>query len=149
MTEPTHSRGALGAIFAGLALTVLTTTASYVDRDTTRLLADHIRAGYPSYSQAQVDSAVTGYLVVLSIIGALGVLAWLTTAWAVRTGKRWARPAATVLFLLGAGIGLAGLLTKDTSGATGLPPELGWAGMLPCLAGVVAVILLWRRPRPT
>ncbi|MFF0463867.1 hypothetical protein [Streptomyces mexicanus] len=135
-------------MFAGLALTVLATTASYIDRDTTHLLADHIRAGYPTYTQARVDSAVTAYLVVLSVIGALGVLAWLTTAWAVKTGKRWARPAATVLFMLGAGIGLAGLLTKDTSGATGLPPELGWAGMTPCLAGVVAVILLWRRPRP-
>lgn len=149
MTEPTHARGALGAMFAGLALTVLATTASYIDRGTTHLLADHIRAGYPSYPQARVDSAVTDYLVALSVIGALGVLAWLTTAWAVKTGKRWARPAATVLFILGSGIGLAGLLTKDTSGATGLPPELGWAGMIPCLAGVVAVVLLWRRPRPT
>ncbi|MFZ3555039.1 hypothetical protein [Streptomyces sp. BH055] len=98
--------------------------------------------------RARIDSAVTNYLVVLSVTGALGVLAWLTTAWAVKTAKRWACPAATVLFMLGAGIGLVGLLAKDTSGATGLPPELGWAGMLPCLAGVVAVILLWRRPRP-
>ncbi|KAB8168015.1 hypothetical protein FH609_010005 [Streptomyces sp. 3MP-14] len=88
-------------------------------------------------------------MVVSSVIGVLGVLGWLTAAWAVRAGKRWARPVATVLLMLGAGIGLAGLLTKDTSGATGLPPELGWAGMLPCLAGVVAVILLWREPRPT
>jgi hypothetical protein len=134
---------------AGLALTVLATTASYIDRGTTHLLADHIRAGYPGYPQERVDSAVTDYLVALSVIGALGVLAWLTTAWAVKTGKRWARPAATVLFLLGSGIGLAGLLTKDTSGANGLPPELGWAGMIPCLAGAVAVVLLWRRPRPT
>ncbi|WP_331769793.1 hypothetical protein OG948_39370 (plasmid) [Embleya sp. NBC_00888] len=85
----------------------------------------------------------------LSVIGALGVLAWLTTAWAVQAGKRWARPAATVMFVLGTGVGLAGLSTKDTSGATGLPPEPGRAGMIPCLAGVVAVTMLWRRPRPT
>jgi hypothetical protein len=28
---------------------------------------------------------------------------------------------------------------------TGLPPLLGWVGMLPCLAGLLAVILLWRK----
>ncbi|MCT2546657.1 MULTISPECIES: hypothetical protein [Streptomyces] len=49
--------------------------------------------------------------------------------------------------MLGTGVGLTGLLAKDTSGATGLSSALGWAGMIPCLAGVVAVALLWRRPR--
>ncbi|WP_345107766.1 hypothetical protein [Streptomyces drozdowiczii] len=77
------------------------------------------------------------------------VLAWLTTAWAVRAGKRWARPAATVMLVLGIGVGLTGLLTNDPSGETGLPPELGSAGMVPCLAGAAAVTLLWRRPRLT
>ena len=149
MTKPYPARGALAAMYAGLALTVLATIATYVDRGTTRLLAARIRAGYPSYPQARVDSAVTAYLVVLSVVGALGVLAWLTTAWAVRARKRWARPAATVMFMLGTSVGLAGLLTKDTCGATGLPPQLGWAGMLPCLAGVIAIALLWRRPRRT
>ncbi|WP_206308244.1 hypothetical protein [Streptomyces sp. A1277] len=135
-------------MYVGLALTVLATIAPYADRFTTHLLADHVRAGYPDYSQAQIDSAVTTYLVVSSVIGALGVLAWLTTAWAVKTGRRWAPSAATAMFVLGAGAGLTGLLIKDTSGATGLPPELGWAGMAPCLAGVSAVALLWRRRRP-
>ncbi|WP_409182928.1 hypothetical protein F9C11_00160 [Amycolatopsis sp. VS8301801F10] len=137
-------RGPLAALYAGLALTVLATIAAYVDHSTTHLLAEHIRAGYPAYSQSQIDSAGTTYLVVLSVIGAFGVLGWLTTIWAVKAGKGWARPAATVLLVLGIGTGLAGLLTKDTSGATGLPPALGLAGMLPCLAGVLAVVLLWR-----
>ncbi|MGN5376825.1 hypothetical protein ACQ4WX_02050 [Streptomyces lasalocidi] len=149
MTKPSHARGTLAAMYAGLALTVLATIATYVDRSTTHLLADHIRAGYPAYPQARVDSAVTTYLVVLSVVGALGVLAWLVTAWAVTAGRRWARPAVTAMFLLGTGVGLTGLLTKDTSGTTGLPPALGWAGMIPCLAGFVAVALLWRRPRLT
>ncbi|MEU9535764.1 hypothetical protein AB0D00_26060 [Streptomyces sp. NPDC048213] len=111
MRKPPRTRGPLTAMYAGLALTVLATIAVYVDRGTTHLLADHIRAGYPSYSQARVDSAVTAYQVVLSVIGALGVLAWLTTAWAVRAGKRWARPATTVMLVLGTGVGLTGLLT--------------------------------------
>ena len=29
--------------------------------------------------------------------------------------------------------------------APGLPPLLGWFGMLPCLAGLLAVTLLWRQ----
>ncbi|MFF3956411.1 hypothetical protein ACFYY1_24750 [Streptomyces sp. NPDC001890] len=148
MTKPIRARGALGAMYAGLTLTVLATIAPYVDHSTTHLLADHIRAGYPTYPRARVDSATTTYLVVLSVIGALGALAWLATAWAVRAGKPWARPAATVVFVLGISVGLTGLLAKDTSGATGLPSALGWVGMIPCLAGVVAVALLWRRPRP-
>ncbi|MDN3257469.1 MULTISPECIES: hypothetical protein [unclassified Streptomyces] len=41
------------------------------------------------------------------------------------------------------------MLTKDASGETGLPPEPGWAGMIPCPAGVAAVTLLWRRQRLT
>ncbi|OPC76589.1 hypothetical protein B4N89_46730 [Embleya scabrispora] len=82
----------------------------------------------------------------LSVVGALGVLAWLWTIRAVKA-RRWARTGSIVMFALGIGAGLTGLLTRDTSGATGLPSALGWAGMAPCLAGLAAVALLWRRPR--
>ncbi|GHF28744.1 hypothetical protein GCM10017786_73600 [Amycolatopsis deserti] len=138
----TKTRSALAAMYTGLGLTVAATVLPYLDSDA---LAGHVRAGYPAYTEAQIDSAVTAYLVLLSVLGALGAGAWLWTTWAVRAGKRWARPAATVLLVLGTGAGLAGLLTRDVSGETGLPPELGWAGMAPCLAGVVAVALLWQQ----
>ncbi|WP_214415883.1 PGF-CTERM sorting domain-containing protein [Sphaerisporangium fuscum] len=147
MTRKHHRRSAIAAMYTGLGLTVIATIAPYLDRATTHLLADHIKAGYPTYTQTRVDSAVTTYLVLLSVIGAFGVIAWLWTTWAVKAGKRWARPTSTVMFVLGASVGLTGLLTKDTSGDTGLPPALGWAGMAPCLAGLLAVALLWRRSR--
>ncbi|WP_328450237.1 hypothetical protein [Amycolatopsis sp. NBC_00438] len=99
-----------------------------------------------TYTAAQVDTAVSVYLALSSAVGGLGVLAWLTTTWAVRAGKRWARPATTVLLVLGVAIGLTGLLVKDTSGDTGLPSALGWSGVAPCLAALLAVALLWRRP---
>jgi hypothetical protein len=146
MTKTRHHRLAGAALYAGLALTVLATALPYFDRTTTHLLTDHIRAGYPTYSQARVDSAATTYLIVLSVIGAVGVSCWLGTIWAIRTGKPWARLVATLLLVLGTSIGLTGLLTKDTSGETGLPLALGWAGMAPCLAGLLAVALLWKRP---
>jgi hypothetical protein len=100
--------------------------------------------GYPTYSQARIASAVTTYLVYLSVVGALGTISWLSTIWA-KAGKRWAHAAATALFVLGTSIALTDLLIRDTSGDTGLPPLLGWVGMLPCLAGLVAVTLLWSK----
>jgi hypothetical protein len=109
------------------------------------VLASHIRAGYPSYTQVRIDSAVTTYLVYLSVVGALGIICWVWAIWALKAGKLWARWAATAMFALGTGIALIDLLVKDTSGDTGLPPLLGWAGLLPCLAGLLAVTLLWRR----
>jgi hypothetical protein len=145
MTTTYHERPAIGAMYAGLGLTVVALIALYVDHVTANVLADHIRAGYPAYAQARIDSAVTTYLVYLSVVGALGIICWLGTIRALKAGKRWARGAATVMFALGTGIALIDLLVRDTSGDTGLPPLLGWAGMLPCLAGLLAVMLLWRR----
>ena len=145
MTAGHHERSAIGAMYAGLALTVAAMLVPYVDHATGNMLASHIRAGYPTYTQARIDSAVTTYLVYLSVVGALGIICWLWAIWAVKAGKRWARGAATAMFALGTGIALIDLLVKDTSGDTGLPPLLGWAGMLPCLAGLLVVTLLWRR----
>jgi hypothetical protein len=139
---------ALAALWAGLVLTVLAAVFPFADRATTHLLAGHIRAGYPAYTEAQVDSAVTTYLILLGVVGALGVLAWLGTILAVKAGKGWARAGATAGLVLGTGVGLTGLLIQDTAGGTGLPPALGWAGMLPCLAGVLAVAWLGAEPRP-
>ncbi|MET8684755.1 hypothetical protein ABZV77_11115 [Streptomyces sp. NPDC004732] len=147
MTKTRHQRWTIGAMYTGLGLTAAATALPYADRATSHLLADHIRAGYPTYTPAEVDSAVTTYLVLLSAIGVLGVIGWLWTTWAVKAGKSWARPATTAMSLLSASVGLTGLLTMDTSGETGLPPALGWAGMAPTLAALLAVTLLWRRPR--
>ncbi len=141
-------RGIMAVMWTGLALTAVAAVYPFLDSATTQLLADHIRAGYPTYSRTRIDAAVTTYLVLSSVVGTLGVLAWLSTIWVVRAGKRWARPAATVMFVLAVSVALTGLLTRDTSGATGLPPALGWAGTVPCLAGILTLVLLWRRPRP-
>ncbi len=148
MTTAQQERSAVGAMYAGLGLTLAAMTVLYVDHATANVLAGHIRDGYPAYTQARINAAVTTYLIYLSVAGALGVICWLAAIWAVKAGKRWARAAATTLFALGTGIALIDLLVKDTSGDTGLPPLLGWAGMLPCLAGLLAVTLLWRRSRP-
>ncbi|WP_157529949.1 hypothetical protein [Microtetraspora niveoalba] len=149
MTKTRHDRPAIGAMYAGLGLTVVAVIVPWIDLGAGNVLAGHIRAGYPTFTQERIDTAVMTWLVCLSVVGALGVMCWFGTIWAAGTGKRWARGVATLVFVLGSGIALFDLLVRDTSGDTGLPPLLGWVGMLPSLAGLLAVALLWRRSRPT
>jgi hypothetical protein len=139
-----HTRSALGTMYVGLGLTVVALIVPYVDHATGNSLADHIRAGYPTYTQSRIDSAVTVYLIYLSVVGAAGVACWLWMIWAVKAGKRWARGIAAAIFMLATGIALFDLVVKDTSGYTGLPAWLGWTGMLPSIAGLLAVTMLWR-----
>jgi hypothetical protein len=139
-----HHRPAVAAMYAGLTLTVIATIVPHVNHATANMLAEHIRAGYPAYTDARIDTAVMTYIVYLSVLGVLGVVGWLATISAVKAGKRWVRGGATALFALATGIALFDLLVKDTSGDTGLPPLLGWVGMPPCLAGLLAVALLRR-----
>jgi hypothetical protein len=148
MTTAHQNRPAIRAMLAGLGLTVVATIVPYVSQASAGGLASHIRAGYPAYTDARIHTAVVTYLVCLSVAGVLGIIGWAGTIGAVRAGKRRARETATAMFVLGTGIALTDLLIRDTSGDTGLPPLLGWAGMLPCLAGLAAVTLLWRRARP-
>jgi hypothetical protein len=140
-----HERSAIAAMYASVALSVVAMIVPYVDHATANVLAEHIRAGYPTYSQSRIDTAVTTYLVYLSTVGVLSVICWLWTIRAVNAGKRSARGAATAMFVLGTSVALFDLLVKDTSGDPGLPPLLGWIGMLPWLTGLLAVTLLWRR----
>ena len=43
-----HEQSAIAAMYAGLALTVVTLIVPYIDHATANVLADHIRAGYPT-----------------------------------------------------------------------------------------------------
>lgn len=147
MTTTTQERRALVTMSVGLGLTVLVTILPFLD-GATHLLADHVRAGYPSYDAAQVGAAVTTYQYLLAGVGVLGAAAWLWTIRAVRRGRRWARAATAAAFTLALLVALTALLVRDTSGDVGLAPVVGWAGLLPCVAGGLAVVLLWRAPRP-
>ncbi|TDC01248.1 hypothetical protein E1267_32385 [Nonomuraea longispora] len=138
-----HQRGALAWMYGGAALTVIATLAAFVHRAG---LADHIQAGYPAYGPAEVDAAVTAYTVILSVVGVLGLLGWLGTVWAARAGRGWARWQASGMFAVAACFAVSALTIQDVNGEVGLAPLLGWLQVLPCAAGLVAVVLLWRRP---
>jgi hypothetical protein len=124
----------------GLTLTVAVTVYPFVNPG---LLADHIRAGYPSYHSAEIATAVTGYLVILSVLGGLGVLSWLGTIWATWARTSWTPWLATAILAIAVCVAIAGLTVKDTSGDVGLAPAVGWLQVMPCVAGLSTVVLLW------
>jgi hypothetical protein len=142
--QPPRERPAIRAIYAGVALTVAATIVPHLDANG---LADHIRAGYPAYTQSRIDRAVTTYLVYLTVLGGVGVIAWLSTLRSVKAGMRRARALATTLWAVATAIALFDLLVRDTSGDTALPPLVGWLGLLPSLAGLLAVTLLFSEGR--
>ncbi len=142
--KQSRQRAAVTALYVGAALTLAATVAPYIDLQTGQVLADHIRDGYPQYSRSRVNTAVTTWMALLTVAGVLGLGSWLWTIWAVKTHRRWTREAATAIFVAGTGLALTALLTKDTSGEVGLAPLLGWIGLLPCSAGLCAVVMLWR-----
>jgi hypothetical protein len=140
----THRRSTLRVMQLGWMSTAAVLAVAWIDHATADVLAHHIHAGYPHYSPARIDSAAAAYIVYLSVTGAVGLVAWIWTIRAVHRNKQWIHLAATLIFAVATSLSLTNLLIKDTSGDTGLPPLLGWVGMLPCLPGLVIVILLWR-----
>ncbi len=150
-TMPSRStserRGALVALWAGLVLTIAVTAFAFIDNATARVLADHIGATYPAYAPVEIDAAVSAYLVILAVIGGLGVVGWLSTIGVARISRRAAGALASVLLVIAVVLALAGLTISDTSGEVGLAPLLAWLQLLPCVAGLAAVVLFWRKSR--
>ncbi|WP_169982591.1 hypothetical protein [Microbispora sp. H10836] len=144
LKQRSRTRTALAMMYIGAGLTSIAALFPFVDRATTTVLADHIKAGYPAYAPGAIDTAVTAYLVILSVVGALGLLGWMGTIWAARAGKRWTSPLAIGLFGIALCVAIAALTVQDTSGDVGLAPLLGWLLVLPCVPGLAAVVL-WRR----
>lgn len=143
---PRPARRALVAMYAGLALTVLAALAVVVGSAD---LSRHLHGIYdPWIGPAKADESQSVLVTYLLAVGVLGVASWLLLARAIKRRKGWARPAATVVFVLASGIAGTNLLMQEYE-KTILPTQLGIAGVLPCLAGLVAVVLLWlREPAP-
>lgn len=139
-----YSASARVALYIGAILTIATTALVHIDHATANVLASHIQAGYPSYDRGSIATAAITYIGYLTALGAVGLIGWATTIWAAGRQKRWARWSALAFFIAAVSTALFNLLIRDTSGATGLPPLLGWAGILPCIAGLAATALMWR-----
>jgi hypothetical protein len=128
----------------GLALTVVALAAPAVDQLTAGTLAAHLQTVYAGTGAvAPAASAITAYLVV---VGLVGVLCWVATIQAARRRRRRAPAMAAAFLVLGAALALVDL-TVTEYGRPILPTWLGVLGLLPCLPGLVAVVLLARRTR--
>jgi hypothetical protein len=135
-------RAAVGALYTTAALELLCAAVPVVDLDGRGALAEHLQALYGPYGVAVPDAAaVVTYLVAVGVVGALACLA---TVAMVRRGWRSARLWATAGLLVGLAVAVVNLAVSEY-GQPILPMWLGLIGLLPSVAGVVAVILLWRR----
>ena len=90
-----HEQSAIGAMYTGLALTVVslispTSTTHRQRAGRQSALAIPRTAGADRHRRHH-------HLVYVSIIGALGVISWLWTIRTVNAGKRWAHGAATAM----------------------------------------------------
>ncbi|WP_433167402.1 hypothetical protein [Kribbella sp. CA-247076] len=148
LTAPTRSPAYLKqALYAGVLLTLVATLAPLIDLATADTIGEHVRSAYPGWSADDVAKdrmAITGYLVG---VGVLGLAGWLWTIVAVARGKRGARAVGTTLFLVGATVQLLSLSVGGEAYTTIVPTLHGVIGFLPSLAGLVAVIGLWRKGR--
>lgn len=134
-------RGAVMALSVGLALTVIALVAAVVDQASVHGIADHVRALYGPHD-LHPDPNVLFNL--LYVTGAFGVLLWLVTIRGVWRQKRWPRVVGALVTVVATSLALLNLLAFE-HGTQIFPTVWGVIGLLPCIAGVVAVILLWRQ----
>lgn len=141
----TPARGRPRAMYVGLALTVIGVLAPLVDVATVDTLSAHVRAAYPNWAPDLIQADRNAILVFLVVTGVLGIAVWSWTIWAVTVRKTWARLASTVAFAVGTLLALTALTMSGAHYDTIVPPAYGTLNLLPCAAGLVAVVTLWRR----
>ena len=139
VTELLDRRAAVAAMGIGLLLTVITLIALIIDQASLYSIADHVDALYSPFDLHPDPNVLFGYLYVT---GAIGIVAWLLTIRGVRQRRRGVRVIASIVFMLATGIALLGLFASEY-GTPIFPTVWGILGLLPCIAGLVAVILLW------
>jgi hypothetical protein len=131
-------------LLAGLASTVLVALLPVLDVATVDSIGDHVREAYPQWSADSVAAdraAITGYLVALGLLGAIG---W---AWTLRLLPRRptrARTVAATMLVLGALMALTTLSYGGEAYDTIVPLPYGVLGLVPVGFGVAAVVRLWQ-----
>ena len=132
---PAQVKHAVTAMYIGAAATVAGVIIEILTVNATKTAIEK-RSHHLTASQLNA----TGHALVIGSIvsGLIALAAWLIIARACQNGHNWARVAGTVLF---------GLATLDTFVGLATPvataPKL-WA-LVVWLAGLVAVVFLWRR----
>lgn len=115
-------------MYTGPGLTIVAMLVPIIELASTCELSRHLHEVYAGHNvNVPAASAIVAYLVT---IGALGIVAWLWMVWAVRRHKRWARAAATVLFVLASGLAWSASPSRSTARRF-CPPTLGLLACFP------------------
>ena len=132
-TVPAQVKRAVTAMYVGAAATVAAVVIEILTVNATKAA---IEKRSPHLTVSQVNATQHALIIGSIVSGLIAVAAWLVIARACKNGHNWAR---TALF---------GLATIDTIGSA-ISPVAGlvkaWWPVI-WLAGMIAVIFLWRRP---
>ena len=126
MSTRSPEKNAVWAMYAGIALTALATLVSFSTAE-------------------RVAKTLDAYNMLFTTVAVLAAACWLWSIWVVKKNKSWARWAISASFLAGLTVALAMVFIRDESGDVGVPTELSLLYLLPCVAGLATVVLVWRR----
>lgn len=143
-TTTTHSRRST-ALYIGLALTVIATIAPLLDIATIDTLTAHVRDAYPDWGSDVVSADRNAIAIWIAVGSGLGIPLWLLTIWAVNAQKRWARVVAVIGFALGLLVALINLSIGGDRYDVVVPYAYGTLTLLPCVAGIAAMVAIWRK----
>ena len=132
-------RSEVTAMGIGLLLTLVTLTALVVDQTSINSIADHV-AGL--YGPLKLHPDPNVLFDILYVTSAIGILLWVTMIWGVSRQKAWARILVSIAFLTATSFALLVLFVSEF-GTRIFPAPVGILGLLPSIAGLVAVIQLW------
>ncbi|HXS66410.1 MAG TPA: hypothetical protein VN767_26430 [Streptosporangiaceae bacterium] len=126
---------AVKLMYAGAGLSALGAILLFVSIGS---LKTAFRNASPSLTASQVNSAVAVFVTLSVIIVLIGIGLWIWMAFATKAGKNWARIVSSVFF------GLYTIVLLLNISRTGI--QVGnLLNILTWLAGLGAIILLWRR----
>jgi hypothetical protein len=132
---PPSITNAVRIMYAGAVISII---GIVIDILTVNATKSAIEKKSPHLSASQLTSDQHALVAGFIVSGAIAAAAWIFIALKCRVGRNWARLTGTVLFAIA---------TIDLLGAA-IAPEAGlvkiWS-LVVWLAGLAAVILLWRR----
>jgi len=141
---PSPVRYAVVVMYAGAGLSLIRVIADLATKASLRTdIATKASHAAVPLTAAQINTAVTTAIAASAVLGLISVGLWILSARGSAGGRKWAQVTGTVLFGL------------DTLALLAGPPGLGLTASQPAvdaactaviwLAGLGAVVLLWRR----
>jgi len=134
---PASIRNAVTALYAAAALSLLAALIVIADQAWADGLAGKLRDAYPHRSPGDLSMAESSILTYLFTLAATGVAFFVWMARASRRGRRWVRRAGAATVALGTALSVFHFTQPH-------PLVMTLAGLLPCLAGLAGLALLWR-----